>query len=186
MSKMDSTIQLPNWQNELDDVGAEFERIKTLADDVGRTITNGLADAIGKGKSLKSVLHDIAKSFADIALKAALKPVGGMISDLVQGIFAGANPGLPNVQAFAKGGVINRPTFFPNSGGIGLAGEAGAEAILPLRRNSSGQLGVAADATTPIHISMTVNATDAQSFQRAEAEIGASLLGAVRRGRRAS
>ncbi|WP_284374448.1 phage tail tape measure protein, partial [Algimonas porphyrae] len=119
---MDSTIQLPNWQNELDDVGAEFERIKTLADDVGRTITNGFADAIGKGKSLKSVLHDIAKSFADIALKAALKPVGGMISNLVQGIFAGANPGLPNVQAFAKGGVINRPTFFPISGGIGLAG----------------------------------------------------------------
>lgn len=183
---MDSMDQLPNWQRELDDVSIEFERIKTLADDVGKTITDGFAAAIGKGKSLKSILRNIAKSFADIALKAALKPVGGMISDLVQGLFANSNPALPQIQAFAKGGVINRPTFFPNSGGIGLAGEAGAEAILPLRRNSSGQLGVAAEASSPIHISMTVNATDAQSFQRAEAEIGASLLGAVRRGRRAS
>ncbi|MGJ8526898.1 phage tail tape measure protein [Maritalea sp.] len=175
-----------NWRDEFDDLDNEVKRIKELADGVGKSLAAGLGDAISKGSSLRSILNNIAKSFADIALKAALKPVGGMFSDLVQGIFTGANPVLPKVQAFAKGGVINRPTFFPNSGGIGLAGEAGAEAILPLSRDSSGQLGVAANSVAPVHISMTVNATDAQSFQHAEAEIGASLLGAVRRGQRAS
>lgn len=183
---MNEQEKVENWRDEFDDVENELGRIKALADDVGKTITTSFSNAIGKGTSLTSVLRDIGKSFADIALKAALKPVGGMISQLVQGVFAGANPVLPKVQAFAKGGVINKPTFFPNSGSIGLAGEAGAEAILPLRRNSSGQLGVAANAASSVHVSMTVNAADAQSFQRAEAEIGASLLDAVRRGQRAS
>jgi phage-related minor tail protein len=183
---MSDTERTKNWRDELGDAEIEFERIKTLADNVGDTITNSFANAISKGKSLKSVLRDIGMSFADIALKAALKPVGGMISELVQGVFSATNPALPKVQAFAKGGVINRPTFFPNSGGIGLMGEAGPEAVLPLRRNSAGQLGVAANPAPPVHVSMTVNASDAQSFQRAEAEIGASLLNAVRRGQRAS
>ena len=175
-----------HWRAEFDDIETEVKRIKELANGVGVALATGLGNAITKGTSLRSILSGIAKSFADIALAAALKPIGGMFSDLVQGIFAGSNPTLPKVQAFAKGGVINRPTFFPNAGGIGLAGEAGAEAILPLSRNSAGQLGVSANAAAPVHISMTVNASDAQSFQHAEAEIGATLLGAVRRGQRAS
>jgi hypothetical protein len=37
---------------------------------------------------------------------------------------------------------VNRPTVFPFSRGIGLMGEAGPEAILPLRRGRDGRLGV--------------------------------------------
>ena len=46
-------------------------------------------------------------------------------------------------QAFAKGGVVDKPTFF-SAGNVrrGLAGEAGPEAILPLRRLRNGRLGV--------------------------------------------
>lgn len=40
------------------------------------------------------------------------------------------------VRPYAKGGVVDRPTHLP------LAGEAGPEGILPLRRNSRGELGV--------------------------------------------
>ncbi len=48
-------------------------------------------------------------------------------------------------QAFARGGVVDRPTFFSAPGvPAGVAGEAGPEAILPLRRGSDGRLGVAA------------------------------------------
>lgn len=46
------------------------------------------------------------------------------------------------VNKFALGGVVSGPTLFPYRGGIGMMGEAGAEAILPLRRDSSGRLGV--------------------------------------------
>ena len=53
--------------------------------------------------------------------------------------------GLPGLPAFANGGVfsngiVTRPTAFD----IGLMGEAGDEAIMPLSRMPNGQLGVAA------------------------------------------
>jgi TP901 family phage tail tape measure protein len=51
-----------------------------------------------------------------------------------------------NVVAFADGGVVNRPTNFAMSGGrLGLMGEAGAEAIMPLSRGKDGKLGVKAE-----------------------------------------
>lgn len=54
------------------------------------------------------------------------------------GVFAGGQ----ELTAFARGGVVNRPTVFPFARGIGLMGEAGPEAILPLRRGRDGRLGV--------------------------------------------
>lgn len=55
-----------------------------------------------------------------------------------------------SVAAFSRGGVVNRPTpfRFANGGTMhnGLMGEAGPEAIMPLRRDASGNLGVMAGA----------------------------------------
>lgn len=50
------------------------------------------------------------------------------------------------VRQFARGGVFDRATRFSygNGGHIGELGEAGPEAILPLRRGADGRLGVAA------------------------------------------
>ena len=52
------------------------------------------------------------------------------------------------VQKFAKGGsftnqIITDPTLFKFDSGTGLMGEAGPEAIMPLKRDGSGNLGVA-------------------------------------------
>ena len=47
-----------------------------------------------------------------------------------------------NVVPFASGGVIDNPTIFPMANGIGLMGEDGPEAIMPLKRGSDGKLGV--------------------------------------------
>ena len=47
-----------------------------------------------------------------------------------------------SVTPFARGGVVDRPTLFPMANGAGLMGEAGPEAIMPLGRNSRGELGV--------------------------------------------
>ena len=71
-------------------------------------------------------------------------------------LFASANgnafgAGVP-VAAFAKGGILGpqgglltRPTIFPMAnGGIGLGGEAGTEAVMPLVRGRGGKLGVQA------------------------------------------
>ncbi len=58
------------------------------------------------------------------------------------------------VQPFASGGVVDSPVFFGyGRGQMGMAGEAGAEAILPLKRTSSGDLGVQAS-TSPVYVNI--------------------------------
>lgn len=91
-------------------------------------------------KSFRSVLSDIGRAFADIALKAAFKPLGTLVGGLVENLFTSTNPA---VTPFAKGGVIASPSYFPLGRGMGLAGEAGPEAIMPLQRGADGRLGVA-------------------------------------------
>ena len=52
--------------------------------------------------------------------------------------------GKNGIVPFAYGGVVDKPTLFPFSKGTGLMGEAGPEAIMPLKRGSDGRLGVEA------------------------------------------
>ncbi|OCP04997.1 hypothetical protein BC374_16350 [Ensifer sp. LC13] len=62
--------------------------------------------------------------------------------------------GRTGLTAFAKGGaftnqIVDRPTLFPFAKGTGLMGEAGPEAIMPLRRDATGRLGVLAAVGRP-------------------------------------
>ena len=52
------------------------------------------------------------------------------------------------IVPYASGGVIDKPVIFPMAKGMGLAGEAGPEAILPLKRGKGGRLGVEASGGT--------------------------------------
>jgi phage-related minor tail protein len=167
---------------DLSDMSAELRRISDLANGVGRALSNALRAAILDGKSLKDVLADVAKAFADIALQAALKPLGNLVAGALEQLFIGANPAL-GAMHFAKGGVVASPTYFPTGTGLGLAGEAGAEAILPLARGSDGRLGVAGPGAG-VTVTFNVTAADARSFAASEAELSAMLLRAVRRGTR--
>lgn len=170
-------------RGELGDVGAELERIGDLAEGVSRSLSRAFRGAVLDGKSLNNVLRDVARSFADIAIRAAFKPVGQLIDGAVGALFASTNPA---VRPFAKGGVIAAPSYFPIQGGLGLAGEAGPEAVLPLRRGSDGSLGVAAQGGGTVNMTMNITASDARSFVAAEAEVSAMLLRAVKRGTRGS
>lgn len=62
-----------------------------------------------------------------------------------------------NVLPFARGGIVNRPTLFPMARGMGLMGEAGPEAVLPLKRLASGNLGVQATAPAQSAPQVTIN-----------------------------
>jgi hypothetical protein len=83
-----STQQL---RDEFESLSVELERIDALAGDVAQTLTNGFKHAIVDGRSLQRVLGDVAKSFADIALTAALKPVGVAVEGFVNGLFNAAD-----------------------------------------------------------------------------------------------
>lgn len=48
------------------------------------------------------------------------------------------------IQAYAAGGVFDRTTMFRHGGGMGVLGEAGPEAVMPLIRLPNGNLGIGA------------------------------------------
>lgn len=181
---------------------AVLEDLESRSASFGRTLTSALLGATTGGKGLEEVLRSVGMRLTDIALSAGLKPLEGLLGDAAEsvigslsagfdrmsgaGVTAYAAGGVPGrVMAFAAGGVVAAPTYFPMSGGMGLMGEAGAEAILPLKRGADGALGVAAEGgsgTTVIHFQ--VMASDAASFARSEGQITAMLARSVGRGRR--
>ena len=71
--------------------------------------------------------------------------------------------GMEQIAKFAKGGIVGSPTMFNT--GIGLAGEAGPEAILPLSRGANGQLGVDANGMGNVSVNFTINAIDGSSVR---------------------
>jgi len=168
----------------------------------GRALTSALKGATTGGKGLEEVLRGVGLRLTDIALSSGLKPLENLLGDVAGNLVTGLSSGLGSavsgglsafaqggapgrVIPFAEGGVVSAPTYFPMAGGTGLMGEAGAEAILPLRRGSDGALGVAAEGgggTTVIHFQVT--ASDAASFGRSEGQITAMLARSVGRGRR--
>lgn len=79
---------------------------------------------------------------------AMARGAGGLFAD--GAAFAGGE-----VVPFASGGIVDRPVIFPMARGAGLMGEAGPEAIMPLRRGSDGRLGVSAAAgAAPLQVNV--------------------------------
>lgn len=185
---------------DIEEALAGAEELREVLDDLearsrsfGTALTSALKGAVLDGDSLIEVLQNIAYRFSSISLDVGLKPLETSVASLVSGAsnaLSGAlgfsHGGVPGrVQAFASGGIVSQPTYFPMPGGTGLMGEAGTEAIMPLRRGPDGRLGVAAgEGGRPVQIVFNVNATDAQSFRKSEGQINAMLTRAVGRGRR--
>jgi phage-related minor tail protein len=111
---------------------------------------------------------------ADLAKRLFGKAGGGEGDGLVGAgldflgkLFANANGNVyasPGLSSYS-GSIVSRPTIFPFASGIGLMGEAGAEAILPLKRGSDGKLGVSAGGGHTINV--YVNGTNAPDVRRA-------------------
>lgn len=90
------------------------------------------------------------------------------------------------MQAFANGGVVGGPTVFPmRDGRTGLMGEAGPEAIMPLRRTSSGRLGVevaggAGGGSTQVNVTVNADGSSQSSGPDDMAQLGKRIGDAVR------
>lgn len=175
----------------------EFRRSLGEAESLGRKFSASLVSAFEgiaiKGRSLGDVLKSLALSLSNMVLKAAMKPleqgIGNILSSVLAGGFGFAKggafqQGMP--VPFASGGVIQSPIGFPLANGrLGIAGERGAEAIMPLARGPDGRLGVAASGgNATIHVTMNVTTPDAASFRRSESQVAAMLARAVAFGQR--
>lgn len=89
------------------------------------------------------------------------------------------------VMPFAQGGVVGAPTYFPLGRGLGVMGERGAEAVMPLARGPDGKLGVrSGGGGRGAPITVNIATPNAESFRRSEAQVSAALSRAVARGQR--
>ena len=170
---------------------AALKQLDQLAKGFGSQMTSALKEAVVSGKQLDDVLRQLAMNLAGMALDQGLKPLQGALTSAFSSLFAGVTPfakgGVPgSVIPFASGGIVSTPTFFPMAGGTGVMGEAGSEAILPLRRGADGRLGVDAGqgGPLPVHVTFNVQATDTASFRRSEGQVSAMLARVVSRGMR--
>jgi len=173
-------------------IAAAADRMETLTRRThafSAAISQAFRQAVIGGRSFEAVLSTLGMRIAGLALERALAPLDRLFSGFIDGAFRGfglARGGVVSggqVTGFARGGIVDAPTLFPLARGIGLMGEAGPEAVLPLARGSDGALGVRA-ATGGVHVSFNVTATDADSFRRSEAQVTAMLARAVSRGQR--
>ncbi|GAA6213037.1 phage tail tape measure protein [Hyphomicrobiales bacterium 4NK60-0047b] len=157
---------------------------------LGQSITKSFEDIIFKGKDVESVFKSLALQLSNKAFNSAIKPaqellpegVGNSVGSLFGSVFGFAKGG-----AFANsgGGVLNSPLAFPLAGGnLGVAGEAGPEAILPLTRGANGELGVRSAGGSGVNVTVNIAATDIDSFRRSEGEIAATLQRITSRGNR--
>lgn len=155
--------------------------LQRLAASFGTQMAGAFRSAAIDGKDLDTVLRRIGLNLAGMALRQGLAPLASMAGPVLGPLVSGLGGILP----FAKGGVVRAPTAFAAGGTLGLMGEAGAEAILPLRRGSDGRLGVASDGGGgAINITFNVTAADAGSFRKSESQITGMLARAVSRGSR--
>jgi len=165
---------------------AELSELGKLADSFGSRLVSAFAGAVVHGRKLSDVLRGLALSLAQTALSAALKPLAGLAGSLFGSLIPSARgnvfaAGRP--MPFAAGGILDGPVLFPLQRGLGLAGEAGPEAILPLARGPDGKLGIRSRGGG---VSVTVNIAtpDVAGFAQSQSQVAALIARAVARGQR--
>jgi len=107
------------------------------------SVTDGLIEMITTGKAnFKEMAASILKDLAKIMMKAALAKIVASAFGITLSAKGNVIQG-GTIKPYAKGGVVAAPTVFPMAGGdVGLMGEAGPEAIMPLKRGNNGKLGI--------------------------------------------
>jgi phage-related minor tail protein len=155
----------------------------------GRALSTAFAQGITGSRGLDDVLKSLYLRLSEIALRLAFKPVENALTAGFAGLFSGGAQVIAArgaVRPFASGGIIGTPTYFPmRGGGLGLAGEAGPEAIMPLARGADGRLGIAASGGGRAGVTVNIATPDAESFRRSELYVTGQIARAVARGRRA-
>lgn len=178
---------LPFQTQDLKATKALIEQINVSAAAASKTLATGFVSATASGKSFNETLSTIGQALAKLALKAGTQALTQGLTSGLSALVTSAfgSGGAQSVTAFADGGVIASPTYFGANGSIGLMGERGAEAIMPLARGPDGRLGVAMQGQkSAIAVTVNIAAQDVESFRRSEGQISAALARAVARGQR--
>jgi len=164
--------------------------IKDTAGDIKKATVSafkGMEDAMVQfvmtGKlDFRSLATSILADMARIAIRAMIiKPImAGLGLGFATG---GVIDSGGHVTKYAKGGVVNSPHYFAmgGSGNFGVLGEAGPEAILPLKRHASGNLGVEGGGnTTNVVVNVDASGSEVQGDQEEGKMLGQLIAAAVK------
>ncbi|HCL3204946.1 TPA: phage tail tape measure protein [Pseudomonas aeruginosa] len=190
------------WNDYLESARNSAEQSYDLVSGSLRGMEDAIANFAMTGKLsfsdfTKSILADMARIATRAAASQALSSLfGGFfgggnaaaqsgVDNLVSnsGLFANGGAFAGGVQMFATGGaftnsVVSTPTAFGMSGGrLGVMGEAGPEAVMPLTRTSSGALGVRAMGGGSLQINVEVNIASDGSANVSSSQPGLDQFG---------
>ena len=120
--------------NDLDVFSRTTDRARASTNALGisgagfaKVMSKAFADATAGGKKFDDVLRQLALRLSDMAVTQAFQPLARNIAGGFGNLFG--NVQVNGLTAFAAGGVISAPAYFPlGSGGLGVAGEAGPAA----------------------------------------------------------
>ncbi|RLJ60015.1 lambda family phage tail tape measure protein [Litoreibacter meonggei] len=170
--------------------------VASLSLSIGGGLRKAFEGLAFDGMKLSDALKTVAESMVNAAYNTAMRPIqnglGEVIANGMNGLVSGILPfkkggtfSQGRVMPFAKGGVVSSPTNFAMRGGMGLMGEAGPEAIMPLARGPDGSLGVrAGGGGQPVQVVMNISTPDVAGFQRSQSQIAAQMGRALSRGQR--
>ena len=145
--ELENTLRLTQAERDRQAVVEEAaSQQEQLANFIGNSMENAMMGIVDGTVSVK----DAFKSMASEIIKELYRVlVVQQMVNAAKGFFGitaadgAVVSGGSEVKAYANGGVVSGPTTFPMAGGkTGLMGEAGPEAIMPLKRGSNGKLGV--------------------------------------------
>lgn len=195
-----SATMAAGFDNELrrvrESLAATGKDIATLERGMSKGLRRAFDGVLFDGMKLSDALDGVARSMVQTTYSAAIKPVtnhvSGLISKGVGGLVEGLLPfadggsfSQGRVMPFANGGIVSGPVAFPMRGGMGLMGEAGPEAIMPLARGADGKLGVRdSGGGRSVNVVMNITTPDVQGFQRSQGQIAAQMSRALGRGNR--
>jgi hypothetical protein len=194
------TKETESWMKRRDALEEAKTNQEDFFDSLNSNLESVISGIVSGNKTLAESFADLYLGIADqlfkvLALQHMLNATSGIFS-MIPGLSSVAQTGIIGggamvdtfskggvVERYASGGIVSQSTAFPMANGIGLMGEAGAEAILPLSRDSKGNLGVKSE-SSPVNIVFNISTPNAESFKRSEAQIALSMSRALANGNR--
>lgn len=136
-------------------VGAAAEAVQSRIERIAGGLSRFLVQLTGGANTALQAISELLSRAGEMLLNRGLMSLlggtslgsggGGHVGGLLELLF-NANGNVyqsPSLSAYS-GQVVSTPTLFAFARGAGVMGEAGPEAIMPLKRGSDGKLGVAA------------------------------------------
>ena len=159
-------------QSYLDSISNVNKQIQDATVNAFKAMEDALVNFVMTGKLnfkdfARSIIADITRIYVRQALITPLLGAFGFSPTPASTSAKGNIFDKDGLMKFAKGGIITEPTYFKygGAGKLGLMGEAGAEAIMPLKRTSSGNLGVEATGGGSTNVVVNVDASGNQQIQ---------------------